>query len=245
MKIVENPQYQQLSAFVNSIHFQFEKAGTVIYKQRNEIRVFDLNGLSVNVKRFKVPHLLNRIVYTFFRQPKAQRSYQYAIRLKKMDIETPDPVAFILTKRNGLLYYSYYISLQADYNRNMYEFGKGGVDEREYIMEAFAGFTAELHKKGIYHKDYSPGNILFKEENGEVKFCLVDINRMRFGFVSIVRGCANFARLWGQKPFFNIVVRKYAEERNADPEQCLKQALQARRKFWKRYVRKHLLPFEL
>jgi len=60
-----------------------------------------------------------------------------------------------------------------------------------------------------------------------------------------VRGCANFARLWGQKPFFNIVVRKYAEERNADPEQCLKQALQARRKFWKRYVRKHLLPFEL
>jgi len=74
MKIVKNVQHQQLATFVETVHFQFEKTGTVIYKQRNEIRVLDVNGYAINVKRFKVPHLLNRIVYTFFRSSKAQRS---------------------------------------------------------------------------------------------------------------------------------------------------------------------------
>ena len=245
MKIVKNMQHQPLAAFVETVHFQFEKTGTVIYKQRNEIRVLDVNGYAINVKRFKVPHLLNRIVYTFFRSSKAQRSYQYAFRLKDMGIETPEPVAYILTKRHGLLHYSYYISRQADYDRNLYEFGKGGIAGREYLLDAFAAFTAELHEKGVYHKDYSPGNILFKDENGEVGFCLVDLNRMRFGKVSVLRGCANFARLWGQKSFFEYVIRKYAQIRHADPEQCLKIALKERRKYWKRYARKRQLPFEL
>ena len=245
MKVVLNPQYQQFSAFVESIHFQFEKGGDTIYKQRNEIRVFDVNGFLINVKRFKVPHLLNRIVYTFFRSSKAQRSYQYATKLIKMGIETPMPLAFILTKQNGLIHFSYFISCQADCNRNMYEFGKGGIEGREHILQSFAAFTSELHEKGVYHKDYSPGNILFKEVKGEVRFSIVDINRMRFGAVSISRGCANFARLWGQRSFFECIIRRYAEIRQADPDRCLSIALRERHKFWKNYARKRQLPFDL
>ena len=76
-----------------------------------------------------------------------------------------------------------------------------------------------------------------------VKFCLVDINRLQFGDVTVPKGCLNFVRLWGQKPFFELIVRKYAELRGAEPDACLKLALQARKKFWKNYARKHEMPF--
>ncbi len=241
--IVINPQQIQFADFVQAIHRRFDKEGTVIFKNRNEIRVFEVNGISINVKRFHTPYLINRIIYTFLSRSKAKRSYQFALQLRDMGIDTPEPVAYICIKRGGLLDESYYISRQADYPRNMYEFGQGGIIGREHILEAFATLTASLHEKGIFHKDYSPGNILFKEENGAVSFCLVDINRMRFGPVSIRQGCANFARLWGQRPFFELVVRKYAEIRQADSTLCIQQALQARCKFWKRYTRKHPVPF--
>ena len=245
MKIVSNPQQVQFLDFIQSIPSQFDKGGTVIYKKRNEIRVFDVMGYALNVKRFKTPILINRLIYTFFRLSKAQRSFEYASKLIEKHIETPQPVAYILIKKKGLLYDSYYVSRQVDYNRNFYEFGKGGVEGREHILNAFAGFTADFHKKGVLHKDYSPGNILFKDENGEVKFCMVDINRLRFGDVSVRKGCSNFVRLWGQKSFFEIVIRKYAEIRGADPEACLKRTLHVRQKFWKRFIRKYPLPFEL
>ena len=243
MLSVINPHFTQFADFVKSIHYQFDKGGAVIFKQRNELRVFDVQGEPLNVKRFRAPHLFNRIIYTFFRKTKAQCSYQNALRLKELGIETPEPAAFILTKRNGLLSYSYYVSRQVAYNRNMYEFGEGGIEGREHILEAFVDFTVKMHEKGIYHKDFSPGNILFKEEKGEVTFCLVDINRMRFRPVTVLQGSANLARLWGQKPFFDFIVRRYAEKRHADAEKCLKVALQARKNFWKRYTRRHPLPF--
>jgi len=245
MKIVVYPHQDQFSGFVQTVHRQFDKTGTIIFKHRNEIRLFNVDGQLINVKKFRKPFWLNRIFYTFFSLSKAERSFQHALRLIEQGIETPEPVAFILIKRFGLLSESYYISRQVDHNRNMYEFGSGGITEREQIVEAFAVFTAGIHEKGVYHKDYSPGNILFKTEGDKISFCLVDINRMRFGRISIPQGCANFARLWGQKPFFELVMRKYAEQRHADPEICLQHALRARRKFWKGYACKRPIPFAL
>jgi len=58
------------------------------------------------------------------------------------------------------------------------------------------------------HRDYSPGNILFDKIDGEYHFMLVDINRMSFGKISIDMGCANFARLWGQKAFFELLCQR-------------------------------------
>ena len=243
MKIVENIHQKQFSDFVKDIHLQFDKEGTIIFKKRNEIRVFDVGGVMLNVKRFHVPAFFNRIIYTFFRLSKAQRSYQNAVKVKEKGIETPEPVAYIITKRGGLLHYSYYISRQADHNRTMYEFGKGGIEGREHILDKFAEFTAYLHNTGVYHKDYSPGNILFKECDKGVEFCVVDINRMFFGDVSISLGCSNFARLWGQEPLFRLVAGKYAELKNIETEKCVKSVLAARSKFWKKFTSKRPLPF--
>jgi len=245
MKIVVNPHQDLYSGFVQTVHRQFDKTGTLIFKHRNELRMFNIDGFFVNVKKFRKPYWLNRIVYTFFSSSKAQRSYHHALKLIKQGIETPEPIAYILIKQHGLLHVSYYVSRHVEYDRNMYEFGIGGIVGREQIVEAFAVFTAGIHEKGVYHKDYSPGNILFKAEGDKITFCLVDINRMRFGRVSIQQGCANFARLWGQMSFFELALRKYAEQRRANPEECFQLAMRARRKFWNRYAFKHPIPFAL
>jgi serine/threonine protein kinase len=239
MKIIINPEYQQYRNFIESIPERFGKEGEVIHKERNEIRVFEENGEKLNVKRYRKPNLLNRIVYRFFRQPKAQRAYNNALKIKEKEINTPAPIAYIIRYRGGLMCESYFVSKQVAYRRNMYEFGKGGIAGREHILRAFALFTAKLHQSDICHRDYSPGNILFDAENGEVQFCLVDINRMEFGEVSVEKGCKNFARLWGQQPMFEYVARIYAETRNADIQYCTEEILRGCAKFWKRYLRRH------
>jgi serine/threonine protein kinase len=243
--IIYNPEYNQFTYFIESIPQKFDKEGRVIYKQRNEIRVFNVDKELINVKKFIIPEIFNRIVYTFFRSSKAERSFRYATKLINNGIETPEPIAYIVTKRCGLINYSYYITKQVACRHTMYEFGQGGIAGREYILKAFAFFTAKLHESGVYHCDYSPGNILFDEENGEIKFCIVDINRLKFKKVSIEEGCANFARLWGQEPFFELVASVYAEARKADAQYCTDKILKARKKFWKKYLKKHESPFEM
>lgn len=243
MKMIVNPQQTQFSDFVRSIPSRFDKEGTVIYKKRNEVRVFNVDGVLLNVKRFKVPIFPNRVIYSFFRPSKAERSFRYSMKLIEKGIDSPEPVACLLTKRGGLLHYSYYISRQLEDVRTFYEFGEGGITGREHILNAFATFTARIHEKGVYHKDYSPGNILFKDNGSEVTFSLVDVNRIQFGPVSVRKGCWNFARLWGHEPLFRLVAEKYAAERQADPEMCVKWVFQAKNQFWSRYLKKHPLPF--
>ncbi|MDR0348556.1 MAG: tyrosine protein kinase [Tannerella sp.] len=244
MKIILNPEEKSFEAFIRSIPEVFEQAGKTIHKGRNEIKVFNVNGTSLNVKRFKVPHFINRIAYTFFRPTKTERSYRYALVLREKGINTPEPVACILIKKNGLIHDSYFISRQVDHRHTMYEFGKGGISGREHIIKAFAAFTADLHEKGVYHKDYSPGNILFDGHNEQVDFCLVDINRMQFGAVTVAKGCANFARLWGQEDMFLLLAEAYAAVRNASAAECRRRILYSRNKFWKHDVEKQQVPFD-
>jgi hypothetical protein len=239
--MVINPKYESLRGWIDEIPERFELEGRTVYSGRNLIKVFELDGRQINVKRYRKPHLLNRIVYSFFRPSKAKRSFRYAFLLDSKGIATPEPLAYIITKRCGLIDYSFLITLQVDYRHTMYEFGKGGVEGREHIVEALARFTAQLHEAGVYHKDYSPGNILFNETPD---FCIIDINRMRFAPVSVRRGCANFARLWGQKPMFCLLASSYAKARKADEQDCLRWILHDRAKFWKQYRRKRELTFE-
>lgn len=239
-----NPDYRHLETFVNALCTRFDREGETIHKGRNEIKVFDCDGQPINVKRFRIPHLANRVIYTFFRKPKAERSFVHALKLRQAGVGTPDPVAFILEYKGGLLHYSYFVSLQITGYDTMYGIGKTPFEANEKTLAAFARFTAEIHEKGIYHKDYSPGNILRKDIEGGTDFRLVDINRMVFGNVTVRKGCANFARLWGKEDVFRCIAREYAAARKADVRQCTRWVLYFRNKFWKRYALKRAIPFD-
>ena len=73
-----------------------------------------------------------------------------------------------------MINFSYFISQQVE--------GKTPIREAGFDKElicALARYTADLHQKGLMHKDYTPGNILYSVENGKYDFWLVDINRFR------------------------------------------------------------------
>lgn len=246
MNIVIHPQYEYLTDFIRRLPALFEKGGTTIYDGRNRIKVFEVDGLLLNVKRFRKPILVNRLAYSHFRSPKAQRAYEHALRLRSKGIETPEPIAYILCEENGLLSWSYFVSLQIpDSYRTLYEAGQGPIEKNGDLFRALGAYTAHLHQKGIYHKDYSPGNILYRREPEGIRFILIDINRMSFGKVPLKQGCANFARIWGGEQAFRILAESYAKALGADTALCQKWIFHYRQRFWKRYARKHAIPFNM
>ncbi|QIU93769.1 lipopolysaccharide kinase InaA family protein [Bacteroides faecium] len=245
MKIVVNPTYEYLRRFIEHIPSSFEKEGRVIYSGRNLIKVMEVDGIEINVKRYGIPAFVNRVVYSFFRVPKGRRAFEYPQMLLQKGFETPVPIAYIEQRRCGLIDYSYFVSMQSPYQRNFYEFGNADVEHCKDVVIAFARYTAKLHQAGIMHRDYSPGNILFDKINGEYHFMLVDINRMSFGKISVEMGCANFARLWGQKAFFRLLAKEYAQARHADETYCVERVLSCRKKFWTYFAKKHTVKYNL
>lgn len=240
-----NPKYSYLQPFIDSIPHIFEENGETIYTGRNLIKVFDVDGLKVNVKRYGVPNVINRFAYTFIRKPKGLRAFTYPSILLEKGVSTPESIAYIEERRGGLIYYSYFISVQSSYTSYLYEIGNLEVEEIKDLVQALVLFTSNMHKKGVLHKDYSPGNILCGMKDGMHDFTLVDINRMRFGDVSVEEGCANFARLWGQPSLFKYIAELYAKDRNADVDWCTERVFYYRTKFWKSFSRRKKIKYNL
>ena len=61
---------------------------------RNVIKTMTIDGVLVNVKSFRIPNLINKFVYRFFRKSKAQRSFEYAQYLENHDFGTPKPLGY-------------------------------------------------------------------------------------------------------------------------------------------------------
>lgn len=231
MKLVVNPDFKELEPLLLKIPNLFEQHGETIYKSRNELRIIDIPGLIINVKRYRIPFLMNRIAYTFFRSSKANRAYEYALTLKEKGFGTPEPIAYLEFKNKGLLGYSYFVSRHISECRMMREFSDGSdIAGREDIIEALGTFIARLHEAGILHLDLSVGNILFQKEGKNIRFWLVDLNRMRFCSIGQEKGCRNFERLRGSEALFGILANTYAIERGFDTSECLKTILYYQRK---------------
>lgn len=161
----------------------FDSDGTpFIEGTRNKIRLFDLDGLTINIKSFKKPHFINEIAYKYFRKSKARRSYEYAATLLKKGIGTPQPIAFF-EKFNWIgLQDSYYVSEHLEVDLTFRELVEiSDYPDHENILRQFTRFTFDLHQKGIEFKDHSPGNTLIKKKtDNQYEFFLVDLNRMDF-----------------------------------------------------------------
>lgn len=241
MKVVVNKAYASLSEWIESVPVLFSRSGEVIYDARNQIRLMRApDGTDVCVKRFHTPRFFNRIGYTFFRAPKAERAYENALRLLSIGIATPTPIGYILCGE-GLLEESYLITEKSRYEHTFYEFRDGEIAGKESLIEAFAVFTATMHAQGALHLDYSPGNILYAYENDKWRFEVVDVNRLRWGAVSLKEGCRNFCRLWGKTDFYEVLAPAYARARQADETECLRMILNARKQFWAHHYHEHFV----
>ena len=216
-----NEVYADFFSFIKVLPVYFKNGeGRVIYKGRNELREFRYKGVDLVVKSFRKPNLINRIVYGLFRSSKAQRSYEYAKMLLQSGIGTPQPVGYY-TERSGLLFtHSYYVSLKSECPYTYYDLMKTDFPGQEQILRAIARTTAAMHEHGYLHKDYSRGNILFKETDGGVKVEIIDLNRIRFMEIGMEAGCKNFERLPGTQEMFAVLADEYAKARGFDFCKC-------------------------
>jgi len=218
--LVINNKYTKLISEINSF---FQRSDKSIHKARNEIRVLKYKDEEFVVKSFKVPHLINKIVYTFFKDSKAKKSYENSVKIKKF---VPSPIGYIEFKKYGLIHDSYFVSENFKYDFTIREpLLNEHYENKGDIFKSFAKFTYDLHQKGIFHLDYSPGNILIKKEGNNYIFKIVDINRMQFKDLTLEERLLNFSKLWAKDDDLKIIVKEYAKIIEQDENKCIKMAL--------------------
>ena len=203
------PSREQIFTILENFDHQGKLFGNGV---RNKIKIFKLDGQEVNIKSFKIPNLVNKVAYRFFRKSKAQRSFEYAHQLLDRGIGTPYPIAYAEEKEGLLFKKSFYVSQhqQSDLTyRTLVQ--QPDYPDRERILRAFTRFTYELHEKGIQFLDHSPGNTLIQLNGGDYKFFLVDLNRMNFKNLSFEERMKNFSRLTPEKEMVAIMASEYAE----------------------------------
>lgn len=227
--------------FIKSIPDIFAYQGHSIHKARNEIKVIEANGIKVNVKKFCIPPIVNRVLYSCgLRRPKAESSYHNALKMRENGIDTPTPFAYILQKKGGLLNYSYFISAQDDSVKPI-----GHECKDRDIIKALAKYTADIHEKGLMHKDYSPGNILYAKDGENYRFSLVDINRFVFQNKPIGKkeACASIMRAFIYDEELELFTGYYADYRKTDKQQYIQETIflrHARNRYdsFKRWLKK-------
>jgi len=223
-KSVINEKFKEFEYFVNNIKEFFNTNSNTIHKARNEIKVVEYENINFIVKSFKIPNLLNKIVYTFFKKSKASKSYEYALRIEGF---TPKPIGYVEFFESFLLKKSYFISEKFDYDFTIREpLLDANFPNKEAVLKAFAMFTYSLHESGIYHLDYSPGNILIKKEGDVFIFKIVDINRMKFLNLSLDLRVKNFSKLWAKDEDLVTIVKEYAKISNKDEKILTSKALE-------------------
>lgn len=214
MKAIFHPLYQSKKKEIIELINDFNTSGLLFGDgNRNIIKLFDLDSTKVNIKSFKKPHLLNSIIYNYFRKSKAKRSFEYANRLLENQIGTPQPIAYFEKTSIFGLKESYYVSEHLDCDLTFRELVQiPEFPENEFILRQFIRFSFLLHQKGIEFLDHSPGNTLIKKNNtGSYDFFLVDLNRMTFHKnMSFNVRMKNLCRLTFKEEMVKIMSNEYA-----------------------------------
>ena len=215
-KIVVNNNYKTTETEIKSIIENFDSINDYLAKgTRNSIKKVVLeNEKTATIKSFKIPNVVNKFVYKFFRKSKAERSYKYAQKLIDLGFKTPTPIAYVENTSSLSFLKSYYfcelVSSEITFRELVQDVS---YPNREEILKQFTKFTFDLHEAGIEFLDHSPGNTLIKKvgEN-KYEFYLVDLNRMNFhDLMSFDQRMKNFSRLTPQKEMVEIMAKEYAK----------------------------------
>lgn len=224
-KFIINSKYSRLESWLHRLPEEFDHTGELIYDKRNKVRLFEVDGKRVVVKKYRLPYFHQRIDYTFIRQSKARRAYMYGLRLAEIDIDTPEPIACIEEYHCGLFRMGYFVSAFI-----------GGTDcrvlrerlqDNVWLVHPLAGFIADMHGKGFLHGDLNLTNILYeKTEEGGLSFSVIDINRSRFvSNPTRIQCLSNMVRLTHVRPTMEALVREYAGIRGWNQEESVAETM--------------------
>jgi len=211
-----NDKFNSFKTFLLDINNIFNKNQDTIHKARNELKVIPFQNNNTVVKSFRVPNIINRVAYTYFRDSKAKKSYNNSLKIKDF---APTPIGYIEFYEDNLLHESYFVSEEFKYDFTIREpLLDKNFKDKEKIFQEFAKFTLKLHNENIFHNDYSPGNILIKIIGGNYIFKIVDINRMKFFHLGQQERAKNFSKLWASDEILTIMANEYKKYYPCDEE---------------------------
>lgn len=247
MKAVFSEPFAGSKDEISRIIRSFENNGKQVGKgDRNVIKVFDISGKSINIKAFKIPNIVNKIVYRYLRRSKAERSFNYAKHLLSLKIGTPQPIAFFEEISFLAFRKSYYLSEHLSYDYTFRELLQDSqIPNREEMIRAFTRFTFDLHEKEIEFLDHSPGNTLIRIKNGNYQFFLVDLNRMNFRKLSFDKRMENFSRLTSRKEIVKIMANEYSKYYHRPEREIFDKMWKYTSDFQKNFRRKHRMKQQL
>lgn len=234
---------EKVSLFVHD----FDTTGTLFGEPgRNAIKIKDIDGMNVNIKAFKIPHIFNQFAYKFLRKSKARRSFENACYLLESGIGTPKPLAYFEYFSIFGLKKSFYISEHLECNLTFRELiTNPNFPEHQKILIAATDFTFKLHENNILFKDHSPGNTLIKKVGDVYQFFLVDLNRMNFKTLTFEERIKNFSRLTPKKEMVRVMSNRYAELINRNPEEVFELMWKETKAFQYKFYRKKRLKKKL
>lgn len=187
---------------------------TEIYRARNVVVITSDGKLCI--KAYKVPGAFKGFMYGLLRKSKARRAFENAQRLLELGIDTPAPLLAVESRHLGRLGASYFVSEAVHGLTNL-----RGIEKRAdfpALAKAVAAFMLSLHKKGIWMKDFSQGNVLFKQKGEDYLFTLVDINRMEFDVYDRKRLLTNFGAVTDTASGAALIAREYSRMCESSPD---------------------------
>jgi tRNA A-37 threonylcarbamoyl transferase component Bud32 len=202
---------------VQNIEDIFAKEDSTLFQKRNTVKCVEYDTILYAVKSFKIPHLFNQIMYRFFRSSKAERSYENAVKLRALGVNTPEPIGYIELASKFLFQKSYYVSEFYDFDFEIRDvLNDDTFEDREEILKEFVYFSNDLHDKGVYHSDYSPGNVIIKKLNDGYEFSIIDVNRMKFVEYDDALRCKNLSRFSTSDEDLAFIALEYANLASMD-----------------------------
>lgn len=217
MTMTVSSDFSCLSSFVSSLPQNFGQSGTTLYKGRNTVKSFDVEGHALVVKHYKRPNAVQRVAYSFFKKSKAARAYIFAAMLRQKGFNTPHEVAYI-ELGNGILMSDCYFVSESCMLPPLTDLLRRDDFDRS-AADALAQFMANLHEKGVLHGDLNLTNILYdRTTDGGFSFWLIDTNRSKFRQPTEDDCAENLKRLTHDKHLMEYVIRRYAEIRGLDAD---------------------------
>lgn len=150
------------------------------YLWRSALQGSDGSTLDVVVKQFRHDALRPRLRRRLGGS-KAHKSWAVAWALERMGIATPHPVALIESERaDGP---AAYVTLRLEgWEEVRYRFRRWNVgDETDpaagEVLAAIARLARHMHDQGLWHRDFSAGNVLLSPQGLEL--AVLDLNRAR------------------------------------------------------------------
>lgn len=250
MNFKVNPIFEASTALILDKIKTFNTSGTLFGNgDRNKIKLFSLDDKTVNIKSFKIPNLINKVAYRYFRKSKARRSFEFATILLEKGIGTPQPIAFLenfnLIGLKDSYYASEHLITELTY-RELVEIPD--YPDHNNILRQFVKFTFDLHEKGVEFLDHSPGNTLIKKiDDSKYEFFLVDLNRMNFhNAMSFEQRMNNFSRLTPKKEMIEVMSNEYSKFYTSKSEsEIFEKMWQATSTFQEEFMRKKRLKKKL